>query len=168
MRVQEVSEKSSHICERLLTSEWYENSKTIYGYYPLGNEVDCRMFLEKALADQKRVALPRTRKDGIMDFYEIHSLEDVQEGAFHVMEPLEECTIVTEEEAVVLVPGVVFDRSGNRYGYGKGYYDRYFARFPRLKRYALAYENQLEEQLEVLDTDIRMHRVYTDVTCYKP
>lgn len=164
---QEVSAMSRNICERLLASEWYKSSKIIYGYYPLGNEVDCRMFLEKALADQKRVALPRTRKDCTMDFYEIHSLEEVQEGTFHVMEPVEKCPLVTEEEAVVLVPGVIFDRSGNRYGYGKGYYDRYFARFANLKRYALAYENQLEEQLEVLDTDINMHRVYTEVTCYK-
>lgn len=167
MKELEISEKSREICKQLLCSEWYEKCTLIYGYYPLGNEVDCRYFLEKALADKKRVVLPRTREDCSMEFYEIQSLGEVEEGAFHVMEPIETCPIVKEEDGVVLVPGVVFDRNGNRYGYGKGYYDRYFSRFPKLKRYALSYENQLEEMLEVLDTDIKMHCIYTETACYK-
>ncbi len=167
MSRQEVSEKSRQICKKLISAEWYEKSTIIYGYYPLGNEVDCLPFLEKALTDKKRVVLPRTRKDCSMDFYEIHSLEEVKEGAFHVMEPIETCPLVTAEEGVVLVPGVVFDRSGNRYGYGKGYYDRYFSRFPQLNRYALSYENQFEENIEVSDTDVKMHFIYTEAGCYK-
>ena len=61
-----------------------------------------------------------------------------------------------DQQVAVLVPGVVFTPTGSRYGYGKGFYDRYFARFAKLNRYALAYENQLEPELEVLDTDIKI------------
>ena len=43
----------------------------------------------------------------------------------------------------------------------------YFARFAKLNRYALAYENQLEPELEVLDTDIKMYRIYTEESEYK-
>ena len=69
----------------------------------------------------------------------------------------------TGEELLVLVPGVVFDRFGNRYGYGKGYYDRYFARFPFLKRIALAYSEQLaDEPLECLETDVKMQVIATE------
>lgn len=50
--------------------------------------------------------------------------------------------------------------------YGKGFYDRYFARYAKLNRFALAYENQLEPELEVLDTDIKMHRIYTETGEY--
>ena len=70
-------------------------------------------------------------------------------------------------DAVVLVPGLVFDRKGNRYGYGGGYYDRYFARFPKLSRMAVAFEGQIEEQLAVLPTDVRMHRIYTEEREYR-
>ena len=66
------------------------------------------------------------------------------------MEPDESCKRIGGEDAVVLVPGLVFDRKGNRYGYGGGYYDRYFARFPKLSRMAVAFEGQIEEQLAVL------------------
>ena len=63
-------------------------------------------------------------------------------------------------------PGVVFTPTGSRYGYGKGFYDRYFARYAKLNRFALAYENQLEPELEVLDTDIKMQRIYTETGEY--
>lgn len=179
-----VQEKSAKICEQLLQADWYADCKVIYGYYPLGNEVDCIPFLMRALVDGKQIALPRVtlptltnetldenfkeRKDskGHMDFYVITDFSQVAEGSFHVMEPISSCPMLQKQEAIVLVPGVVFDRQGNRYGYGGGYYDRYFARFPRLQRMALAYENQVEESIPVLDTDVLMDAVYTEDRIY--
>ena len=130
---EEVQEKSRKICERLAASDWYHNSAVIYGYYPLGAEADCLPFLAQALSDGKTVALPVTSKERLqrdcgrekrmqdthrMEFYRIRELSRVREGAFHVMEPDESCKRIGEEDAVVLVPGLVFDRKGNRYGYG--------------------------------------------------
>lgn len=178
-----VVEKSRQICKQVLESEWYQHADMILGYYPLGNEVDCVPILEQALKDGKRVSLPKTGKDCSMEFYEITSLtEDVIEGTFHIMEPKAGCQIwnFTEESychigektqdsakgwtnAVVLVPGVVFDRDGNRYGYGRGFYDRYFTRFPELFRVALAYNMQIsEETLACLATDVKMHLIVTE------
>lgn len=168
----EKEEKSRKIHERLINSDWYATTDWIFGYYPLGKEVDCLDFLEKVLHDGKHVALPRTGNSCTMEFYEITSLTQTAEGAFHVMEPIAECHLVnpsdlSDQQIVVLVPGVVFDTAGSRYGYGKGFYDRYFARVIKLKRFALAYENQLEPELETLDTDIKMHRIYTEENEYK-
>ena len=174
MSTAEVAEKSAEICDRLPKEPWYADCPVIYGYYPIRNEVDCRSFLEHALLDKKIVALPKmtekmseyTENDGkaskFMDFYRISSLEEVTCGKFHVMEPADTCPRVTESHAVVLVPGVVFGRDGNRYGFGQGYYDRYFARFPGLYRIGIAYENQLEDTLAVLSTDVRMNAVCTE------
>lgn len=191
MSAAETAEKSALICRRLLESEWYRRVQLVFGYYPLGKEVDCLPFLKQALADGKRVALPRTGRECAMDFFEITSLDQVEEGAFHVMEPKEECLKVEPKTGsfcqaehcreefgaqnfkkedfreVILVPGVVFDRAGNRYGYGMGYYDRYFARFPQIPRMALAYENQLEPELETLPTDVKMNRIYTENAVYE-
>ena len=167
--------KSQQICRQVLLSDEYKNAETIFAYYPLGNEVDCLMVMKQALKDGKRIVLPRTTYDCQMDFYEIKSLVDVEEGHFHVMEPKSECEKFVPEQndvgdeesakclnALVLVPGVVFDFFGNRYGYGKGYYDRYFARFPQLVRIALAYTEQLsEEPLECSETDMKMHMIVT-------
>ena len=167
----ETAEKSRAICEKLLTSDWYAITDWIFGYYPLGKEADCLEFLKKALSDGRHVALPRTGADCTMEFYEITSLEQTAEGAFHVMEPTAECRRInpmdlSNTQITVLVPGVVFTPTGSRYGYGKGFYDRYFARYAKLNRFALAYENQLEPELEVLDTDIKMQRIYTETGEY--
>lgn len=167
----EKEEKSRKICEKLINSNWYTITDWIFGYYPLGKEADCLDFLEKALHDGKHVALPRTGAGCIMEFYEITSLEQTAEGAFHVMEPTAECRRInpmdlSNTQITVLVPGVVFDLAGSRYGYGKGFYDRYLARYAKLNRFALAYENQLEPKLEILDTDIKMHRIYTETGEY--
>ena len=174
MSAEEVRRKSARICAALEQAPWYADCTVIYGYYPLQNEVDCRSFLEHALADKKTVALPRmTEKlpeyagnDGKtsknMDFYQILSLAETAPGSFQVMEPVAACPEMTEEHAVVLVPGVVFGRDGNRYGYGKGCYDRYFARFPELYRVGIAYENQMEPELTALDTDVCMNEICTE------
>lgn len=172
MSESEKHEKSRKICDNLLKSGWYAKTDWIFGYYPLGKEADCLTFLRQALHDGKHVALPRTGTDCTMEFYEITSFAQTLEGAFHVMEPTVECRRINpmdlyDQQVAVLVPGVVFTPTGSRYGYGKGFYDRYFARFAKLNRYALAYENQLEPELEVLDTDIKMYRIYTEESEYK-
>ena len=44
----------------------------------------------------------------------------------------------------------------------KGYYDRFFAKYPRLRRYAVCYEHQIEETLPTGCYDIYMHDIYTE------
>lgn len=168
MRPGEVREGSGRICSLLLQSGWYQKCSAVYGYYCLGNEVDCRPFLKQALQDGKLVALPKTEPDGGhgMEFYRITSLSQVEEGHFHVMEPVRGQPLVQREDAAVLVPGLVFDKSGGRLGYGKGYYDRYFARYGGLKRMGLAFEHQMEEKIPVTELDIGMECVYTEERCY--
>ena len=118
----EVAEKSSAIVKRLLQSEWYKDTKEIFAYYPLGNEVDCHALFLQAWADGKRIALPRTKEENQMDFFYIDSLKQLEEG----------------------------------------YYDRFFAKYPRLRRYAVCYEHQLEETLPTDQHDIYMHDIYTE------
>ena len=166
MADEQVGAMSRAICERLLASEVYRQTDTIYAYYPLGREVSPLALIERALADGKVLAFPRVGESCGMDFYRVTSLSQLAEGSFHVMEPVLECPMLQKTRALVLVPGLAFDRQGNRYGYGKGYYDRYFARFPGLTRVALAYEHQMEEAMEVLPTDVKMHRIETECGSY--
>ena len=162
MTKEEAGQAGEQICQKILESDWYKACTVLYGYYPLRKEVNCLPVLRQALQDGKTVALPRTEEHYQMNFYRIASLEEVTEGKFHVMEPEKTCELCKETPGVVLTPGVVFDKTGGRYGYGKGYYDRYFVRYPGLLRVGLAYEHQLEEALLLQSTDIRMNRVITD------
>lgn len=167
MQPREILEKSKQICGRILQSGIYENCSILYAYFALGNEVDCREVVQQAFCDGKTVALPKTLPDSQMEFYRIASLCDVAEGKFHVMEPLINGPPLQYCNALVLVPGVVFDEEGGRYGYGKGYYDRYFKRYPKLRRAGVAYAHQMERSLLLSDHDQRMHVIFTESSVYE-
>ena len=58
----------------------------VYGYYPLGSEVSLLLFYDFLLRQGISLAFPRVCGMS-MDFYQVFSLDDFKEGAFHVMEP---------------------------------------------------------------------------------
>lgn len=67
------------------------------------------------------------------------------------------------EVGAVLVPGVLFDRSGGRLGHGAGYYDRLL---PRLRAevilIGITAESRLVDELPTDGHDVRMTHVATE------
>ena len=47
---------------------------------------------------------------------------------------------------VIITPGVAFDRNKNRVGFGRGYYDRFFLKYPNAKKIAIAFEEQIIDE----------------------
>lgn len=154
------SKLSAEICRKLRARPWFSGARTICFYYPLGNEVNLLPLAEEALTLGKRIAFPRVEGKE-MEFYEAASLEDFQEGSFHVMEPVSQIP-AAEPGMTVLVPGLGFDRRGNRMGYGGGYYDRYFARRRECMKIGIAYQFQFVEELAAEAHDIPMDEVITE------
>ena len=164
MTAAQVTELSAKICAQLqdyLAKEAELHTNGVYGYYPHGNEVSLMVLYTWLLAQKIPLAFPRVCGD-TMEFYRVTSMDDFSEGAFHIMEPNVSCKQADMENAICLVPGSVFDRSGNRYGYGKGYYDRYFALHKDLKRFGIAYAFQVEDTIPAEITDIQMHVILTE------
>lgn len=163
-------EYSRKICENLRAFVKTVNPKVIYFYYPLGSEVNLLPLAEEFLKEEysaeaavpegRVIAFPRTCGD-TMEFYPVTSLSDFVEGRFHIMEPMGELPL-TEPEPLVVVPGLGFDRQGNRMGYGKGFYDRYFARFPSCRKMGAAFETQIVEEIPAQAHDIIMDFVVTE------
>ena len=92
----------------------------------LPKEVETLSLIQELLKT-KRVCVPKVNQD-TMDFYEIDSLDDLKEGYFHVLEPTTTALILPEDIDCMLVPMLAFDKQKYRVGYGKGFYDKYFAR----------------------------------------
>lgn len=153
---------SRQICEKLWSDRILETAKVIYCYYPLGKEVNLLPLAAKLLKAGKQVAFPRTRGEN-MEFYPVTSLENFKEGAFHIMEPTGQSPL-QEEAPLVLVPGLSFDLKKNRMGYGRGFYDRYFARFPKSRKIGVAYQFQIVKELPTDIYDIPMDWVITEET----
>ena len=118
------------IAERVRKLWQYRNCRQVLVYVSTPIEVDTHQIINQALADGKRVAVPRcipgTRQ---MEFYYIRSLEDLSTGTFGVLEPepKSENLVTDYAQSLCIIPAFCYDFSGYRLGYGKGYYDRFLA-----------------------------------------
>ena len=120
------------IRHNLLKLNEYQENDILFFYVSKKIEVDTYGIMEQCWKDGKTVAVPRCADDSRdMDFYIIHSVDDLEKGAFGVMEPIvAQCEKVTDlSHGLCVVPGLCFDAKGFRLGYGKGYYDRFLSRF---------------------------------------
>ena len=136
-------EKSLQILERFRQLSAYKDASLLLAYVDAKREVETRLLMRCAWDDGKKVAAPRVDGDGIMHFYYLRSLKDLEPGAFGIMEPRADCRMCEPEEGLLLMPGVAFDEQGHRVGYGGGYYDRYLEKHPHLIHIALAFEFQI-------------------------
>lgn len=128
---QDVAQASQAVAERLLALPAYRDAREVAAYLPVKNEVDAAIVARQALADGKRLLLPRCRDDapGLLDFGCVSCLTDVEPGRFGILEPRQAVCRPPEAFApdLILVPGLAFDRLGRRLGFGGGYYDRLLA-----------------------------------------
>lgn len=141
----------------------YGPCKTLMIYVSTPIEVSTREIITAALAEGKRVAVPRCR-DGTrdMDFYYINSLSELKAGTFGVLEPQSDAEPLLDfTGCLMIVPGIQFDNNGYRIGYGKGYYDRYMSRYTGYSA-GLCYDWELRRHLAHGRFDRAVNAVVTD------
>ena len=154
----QIEAASKVLQEKFLSSDLYRNARTIYGYLPYNQEVRTVPILERALADGKRVAVPKVYADE-MRFIYLTDLSLVETGYSGIPEPIADGPEGDDPTALVLMPGLAFTREGQRIGYGGGFYDKFLAAEPNHPTVALCYDFQIVEQLPTEEYDIPVHEV---------
>lgn len=154
----EIVSASRVLGEKFRASELYRNAKTIYGYLPYNQEVRTVEMLEQAIADGKRVAVPKCYGDE-MKFLYMDDLSLVAPGYANIPEPIADGPVADDTTALVLMPGLAFDPEGHRIGYGGGFYDKFLAQEPDHPTLALCYGFQVFEKLETEEFDIPVDQV---------
>lgn len=137
------------ICNRLLNLWAVRETDTFLCYVSTEIEVGTKDFINALLASGKKVAVPRCEGGpSEMNFYYINSLDELSSGSFGVLEPeSDKGKMLTEtENTICIVPAFMFDKSGYRLGYGKGYYDRYLSKY---KGYSIGvcYSENIKDEL---------------------
>lgn len=150
------------ILERLLKLLSGRKDQVIFTYVSRAGEPDTRRFIDRALAGGKTIAVPRCQGPGIMKACRILGPEDLEEGAYHILEPKDFCQEIKPEEIdLAVVPCVSCSRSGRRLGYGGGYYDRYLS-VSRAFRVALCRERLMCDRIPAGVYDCDMNLVITE------
>ena len=153
MTQEQIDTASGLLGEKFAACEPYQKAKTIYGYLPYNQEVRTIPMLERALAEGKKVAVPKVYGDD-MRFIYITDLSQVEKGYAGIPEPVADAPVADDPTALVLMPGLAFDPAGHRIGYGGGFYDRFLAAEPNHPTVALCYDFQMMPVLETEEFDI--------------
>ncbi len=135
-------------------------------YAALSDEIATAPLFEAARRRGKHVLFPRMVATGRrLEFAPAARFEDLRPGPWGVPEPAPEAPAEPlGVDALVFVPGVAFDRVGNRLGRGQGFYDRTFPPGgpgqPLL--FGLAFHFQLLEAVPQAQDDRPMDAVVTE------
>lgn len=175
MSADEREVQSRLTCEALLALPCMQalvnHKATIALFSPLGSEINI-LHLVPALSDAGcRLGVPVVLDETHMEFVEVSAQELLAERcnqpdflstpAKKLSLPPHYSVISPEEFDVVLMPGLAFDRQGNRLGYGAGYYDMYISRIPNVLTIAPIFEIQLVDEVPVEENDIPVSYVVT-------
>ncbi len=155
---------STCIAEKVMAHPYFMQADTVYCYVDFDGEVETRQIINEALARGKQLYVPRVHGDN-MEFYPIKSLTELTKGTFGIPEP--PVSEIREDSydslrTLMILPGVAFDVSRNRIGYGRGYYDRYLKKHGGFWTMALAFECQMVEKIPAEETDIRPQSLITE------
>ena len=158
----EIASRSTTLAAKLYETPQYKRAESLYAYLSFNQEVRTEPIIRQAWANGKRVAVPKVVGNEMV-FIWIESFDNLApQGAFHILEPIENGPVAEDETALILMPGLAFDPQGHRVGYGGGYYDRYLAAQPNHPTLALCYDFQLYDHLDVDDYDVPVDIIITD------
>ncbi|HJJ55044.1 MAG TPA: 5-formyltetrahydrofolate cyclo-ligase [Methanocorpusculum sp.] len=153
---------SSEITSRLIRET--ERFQVIMVYAAKNPEVETLVYINKMLAAGKTIVVPIIEKEThTLRLSRLTTVSALRPSTFNVPEPIgSEIPIDASAVDCVILPMVGFDRSGNRLGYGAGYYDRFLAANPSLFKIGIAYACQEVGQVPTDSYDIRMDEIITE------
>jgi 5-formyltetrahydrofolate cyclo-ligase len=159
----EIKQRSLAIQAGILKRAIYRNSKTVFIYASMPHEVQTFDLIKKALAQGKQVVLPRMKaKSAQIDAVQItHPARDLTTGRFGILEPKPNLKEFQGSVDLVLVPGLGFDRKGNRLGRGLGYFDRLLSKYRKAHKAGLAFREQILKSVPVEKHDVPMSEIWT-------
>ena len=153
------------IADNVLALPEWKKAATVCLYFSLPTEVDTKQLLAAALTEHKIVVFPRVEKHQLI-LHQIQSIKDFTLGAFQILEPKKATPVVDPASVdLFIVPGVAFDRNGNRKGHGAGYYDR-LLKHVSVPKIGLAYSNQLVAEVSHTSYDVPMTMIITEKGVY--
>lgn len=141
----------------------FKEADTILMYYALPDEVRTQKFVEK-WHHSKRILLPVVVGD-LLELKVYEGKESMKEGAFHIDEPTGDTFTDYDKIQLTLVPGVSFDKHGNRLGRGKGYYDRLLPNI-NAPKIGICFQFQIIEEIPTDKYDYPMDAVLTEYNLY--
>lgn len=148
---------SLSVISRLESHPRFVAARTVMLYHSLADEVDTRLLLNEIR--DKLVLLPKVTGEGSMELRVYTGPGDLCVGAYGIMEPVGRLFTDYSDIELAVIPGMAFDKSGNRLGRGKGYYDRFLPAIKDKYKIGVCFPFQYLDAIPVEPTDIPVDEV---------
>ena len=139
---------SAEILSKLENNKIFMSAGKIFIFVGFGSEVPTLPFINKWIG-KKQIFVPKI-DNKIMNLVHITSIEPTS------------CNYYTGRIDLVITPSIVFDKNGYRLGYGKGYYDKYFATNMCKASIGLSYDRLLQEKVPTDKYDKKVDIIITE------
>ena len=164
------AERSEKIVERVVTSVPFERARGVASFWPMleRGEVDVRGIDAAARKKGLSVAYPFLRNDAEMALLCCDASSLVERGHGFAEPPENAPELTVSEGVVVIVPALAVDPTGQRIGYGMGFYDRLLALIcPPAFAIAVAYDFEVVPEVPATEHDRRVDMVVTDLRTWQ-
>ena len=153
--------KSKAIKKKLFRNPVFKKAKLVMFYMSFDGEVNTEGMIRGAHRLGKIVAVPVCKKHRLtLRPCILRNKAQLKNGPYGICEPAVKEYIKLEDLGLVIVPGVAFDKKGNRLGRGRGCYDYFLKRVPRdTARIGLAFDFQILPSIPATTTDVSVDRV---------
>jgi len=154
----EVENNSHHIQKNLETHPTFLKATHILLYFSHQKEVSTLELIKK-WHTKKKIYLPVLKDDNLFEVGE-YEREKLTINHYGIAEP----THIEKNPTLnlIIVPGLGFDKSGNRIGMGKGYYDRFLLQKKGIERIALCHDIQILDQIPKGPYDENVDEIITE------
>jgi 5-formyltetrahydrofolate cyclo-ligase len=158
---EERKELSAQLLEIFKTSLEATNFSVVHSFLPIERqgEVDTNSFIDYFKEQQKTIVISKSdlKNNDLVHFIYDDSVM-LSKSKWGILEPESGLSINESKIDVVLVPLIVFDKQGNRLGYGKGYYDKFLSLCkPNCIKIGLSLLEPIASVIPTEPTDIKLN-----------
>lgn len=154
------------IRERILSLPQVVDAATVFCFISFADEVDTHTLIQRLQTLGKVILVPKTLTDGKMAAIRLESWDTLETDNFGIQVPPTSRAFGSAID-ICLTPGLGFSSSGNRLGYGRGYYDNWFAINQVGHKIGIGYDCQVLEDIPVSETDVPLDMIISEKGIYR-
>ncbi|MDO4763463.1 MAG: 5-formyltetrahydrofolate cyclo-ligase [Flavobacteriaceae bacterium] len=165
---QDIDFFSQKITEKIITHFHWEKIQNVHLFLPIKKkkEVNTQYLLDDLWQKGKRVFAPKVVGD-FLECHEINPKTEFSENHWGILEPMGKSLKDKISFDLVVTPLLYCDKLGNRIGYGKGFYDKFFTEInPDTMKAGVNFFPPKEEIADVFAGDIPLDYLFTPEECF--
>lgn len=139
----------------------FNQAKTVFCYISYLDEVETHSLISAFLQQKYDLAVPKIINKTEMQAISLSDFSELGPDRRGILTPKSN-RAATHSFDIAITPGLAFTEKGERLGYGRGYYDRWFSQNTVKTKIGLAFEVQIVDALPLEETDLPLDMIVTE------